>query len=84
MQSTEPRLRRRDDAVAIGGLAQIRDQRQDLPREVAADRRRLDFGDISVDMADRDDIVSLAGETASHRPAEATQPTGDDRDPLFH
>jgi hypothetical protein len=35
-------------------------------------------------MADRDDIVTLAREAESHRPAEAAQPTGDDCDALFH
>jgi hypothetical protein len=57
---TEPLPRRRDDAVAIRRPTQIRDQRQDLPRDVAAGRFRLDVGDIRVDVADRDDVVTLA------------------------
>ena len=46
--------RHRDDAVAFGGPAQIGDERQDLPREIGAGGRRLDLGDIRVDMADRE------------------------------
>ena len=52
--------------------------------EIGAAGCRLDFGDIRVDMADRDDVVPLAGEPKCHRPAETAQPTGNNCDPLLH
>jgi len=46
--------------------------------------RSFHLGDVAVDMADRDDVVPLAGEPKRHRPAETAQPTGNNCDPLLH
>jgi hypothetical protein len=71
VRRAEPLPRRRDDTIAISWPPQIGDK-QDLPSGFRAGRRRLDLGDIRVEMADRDDIVSLACEAKRHRAAETT------------
>ena len=62
VDAAEPRHRHRDDAVTIRRLAQIRDKRQDLPGNVTLSRCSIDFGDIRVDMANCNDVISLARE----------------------
>jgi hypothetical protein len=49
-----------------------------------AGRVALDRRDILGDMADREHAVTLARQAESHRPAEAAQAAGDDRNPPFH
>ena len=73
VRPAEALLRHRDDAVAFGRETQIGDERQDLPREVGAGSCRLDLHDLCVDVADGDDIVTLADEAERHRPPQAPQ-----------
>src|SRR5438876_1086076 len=73
-----------DEPVAFSGLAQIGDQRPKPRAEAERAGRAFHLGDIAVDVADRDNRVTRLRQTQRHRPAEAAQPAGDDRDPLFH
>src|ERR1700730_13146501 len=84
MHAAKSRQSHCDDAVAIGGPAQIRDERQDPPPWLDGGRLRLDYGDIGIDVADREDVISLPGQAKRHRAAEPAQAAGDDCDALFH
>jgi hypothetical protein len=84
VHAAKSRHRDCDDTVAIGGPAQIRDERQDLPVRPGGCRLRLDPRDIGVDVADGEDMVSRPGEAERHGAAQPAQPAGDDCDTLFH
>ena len=72
------------DYNTVLGLVSPIDLGIKVAREVGAGSCRLDLHDICVDVADGDDIVTLAGEAERHRPPQAPQSAGDDRDPVFH
>jgi hypothetical protein len=84
VHTAEPRHRNSYDTVAIGGPAQIGNERQELPLWLSGGRLRLDRRDIGVDVADREDMVSLPRDAERHRPAESAQAAGNDCDALFH
>ena len=84
VHTAKPRQRHRDGAIAIGGPTQVRDERQDLPLWLGAGRLRLDCREIGVDVADREDMVSLPCKAKRHCAAEPAQAAGDDCDALFH
>jgi hypothetical protein len=84
VHTAKPRQRHRDDAVAIGGTAQIRDERQDLSLWIGGGCLRLNCRQIGVDVADREDMVPLPCKANRHCAAESAQAASDDCDALFH
>ncbi len=84
VHTAKPRQRHRDNAVAIGGPPQVRDERQDLALWLGAGRLRLNLREIGIDVADRDDMVSLPCKAKCHCAPEPAQAAGNDCDALFH
>src|SRR6185312_6762981 len=79
IDAAEPGARFSDDAAAFVRLAQIGNQRLEPIAQLKLRRFRRDLWHIAVDMADRDDGMTLPSEPEGHRPPQPTQATGDNR-----